>query len=57
MSKIIGIDLGPTNSCVAVSEAVYPAHHPLFRCSVAGAVGLSCRDCRSRAGGCGAGSI
>ena len=43
-------------SC-AESEAVYPAHHPLFRCSVADAVGLSCCDCRSRAGGCGAGSI
>jgi len=38
-------------------DAVYPAHHPLFWCSVADAVGLSCRDCRSRAGGCGAGSI
>ena len=36
---------------------VYPAHHPLFRCSVADAVGLSCRDRHSRAGGCGAGSI
>ena len=43
-------------SC-AESDAVYPAHHPLFRCGVAGTVGLSCRDCRSRAGGCGAGSI
>ncbi len=28
-----------------------------FGGSMADAVGLSCRDCRSRAGGCGAGSI